>query len=96
MSKGKISLRLVELQRILQPLRFHHKTMPIPLQHVSLYYELELHRIVFIGDNGLLLKIEIPISSQNPIHKVVKGVFLPQPIAISATASVLVPSATNL
>ena len=76
-------LNQIKLQRILQPLRFHHKTMSIPLQHVSLYYELELFRNVFIGDNGLLLKIEIPMSSQSPICKFFKGVPLPQSIAIS-------------
>ena len=94
MSNGRIPSRLVgpdKVQRILKPLRFHHKTMSIPLKHVSLYYELELLRNVFIGDNGLLLKIEIPMSSQSLIHKVCKGVPLPQPIAHSTTASVLVP-----
>ena len=65
--------------------------MSIPFQHVSLYFELELLRNVFIGDNGLLLIIEIPMSSQSPIHKVFKGVPLPQPIANSTTPSVLVP-----
>ena len=64
--------------------------MLIPLQHVSLYYELELLRNVFIGNNGLLLKIEIPMSSQSPIYKVFKGVPLPQPITNSTIASVLV------
>ena len=89
-----VQSRLVErdkLQRILQSLRFHHKTMSISLQHVSLYYELELLREVFIGDNGLLIKIEIPISSEIPIRKLFRGVSLPQPIANSTTASVLVP-----
>ena len=93
MSNGRKTSRLVEpdkMQRVLQPLRFHHKTSSI-LQHVSLYYELELLRNVFIGDHGLLLKIEIPMSSQSPIHKVFKGAPLPQPIANSTTASVLVP-----
>ena len=93
MSNGRIPSRLVEpdkLRQILQPLRFHRKTMSIPLQHVSLYYELELLRNVFIANNGLLLKIEIPMSSQSPIHKVFKGVPLPQPITNSTIASVLV------
>ena len=65
--------------------------MSIPLQHVNLYYELELLRDVFDGDIGLLLKIEIPVSSQSPNHKVFKGVPLAQPIPSSTTASVLVP-----
>ena len=65
--------------------------MSITRQHVSLYYELELLCNVFIRDNGLLLKIQIPMSSQNLIHKVFKGVPLPQRIANSTTASVLAP-----
>ena len=64
--------------------------MTIPLQHISLYYDLELLRNVFIRNIGLLLKIKIPMSSQIPIHKVFEGVPLPQPIANSTTASVLV------
>ena len=94
MSTGIILSRLVEpdkLQRILHPVCFHHKTMSTPLQLDSLYYVLELLRNVFIGDNGLLLKIEIPISSQSPIHKVFKAVPLTQPIANSATTSVPIP-----
>ena len=35
--------------------------------------------------------MEILMSSQSPIHKVFKGLPLPQPIANSTTASVLVP-----
>ena len=94
MSNGRILSRHVEpdkLQGTLQHPPFHHKAMSIPLQHVSLYYELELLRNVFIGDNGLLLKNEIPTSSQSPIHKVFKGMPLSQLIANSTTASVLVP-----
>ena len=93
MLNGRIPSRLVEpdkLRQILQPLRFHLKTMSIPLQHVSLYFDFELLRNVFIGNNGLLLKIEIPMSIQSPIHKVFKGVPLPQPITNSTTVSVLV------
>ena len=94
MSNGRIPSRLVEpdkLQRILQPLQFHCKTMSISLQNYSFYYEIELLRNVFFGDNGLLLKIKIPMSSRSPIHKVFKGVPLLQPIANSTTSSVLVP-----
>ena len=93
MSNGRIPSRLVEpdkLRQIFQPLQFPQKTMSIPLQHASLYYELELLRNVFIGNNGLLLKIEIPMSSQSPIHNVFIRVPLPQPITDSTTASVLV------
>ena len=94
MSNERILSRHVEpdkLLGILQHPPFHHKTMSIPLPYVSLYYELELLRNDFIGDNGLLLKNELPTSSQSPIHKVFKGISLPQPIANSTTASVLVP-----
>ena len=94
MSIGREPSRHVEPeepQRILQSLQFHHKMMSIPLQHVILYYELELHSNVFIEDNELVLKIEFPMSSQSPILKVFKGVPLPQPITDSTTESVLVP-----
>ena len=65
--------------------------MSIPLQHGSLYYELDLIRNVFNENNGLHLKIEIPMPSQSPIHKVFRGVPLPQLIANSTTASVFAP-----
>ena len=60
-----------------------------PPQHNSLYYVLKLLRNVFIGNNELLLLIEIPKTSQSPIHNFLKGVPHPQPFTNSTTESVL-------
>ena len=90
MSNGRIPSRLVEPDKPQRILQFYHKTRSRPLQHISLYYELELLRTVLLGTMGSSWKIEIQMSSQSPIHKVFKEVPLTQPIANSTTASVFV------
>ena len=92
MAGGKLPSRLVQpdtLRWILAQQQLNGKFRSIPNEHLTLYYELELLRNVYVGEHGIFLKLEIPLFNQNAVYRVFEGIPLPQPIGNSSTASTL-------
>ena len=90
LSKGILPAALVpykDLRKIITTLG--DKKCSIPYDHSSLLYSLPLVRNVFSNPHGLLITMEVPVYSGEPIHDAYKAISLPQPIKNTTTAATL-------
>ena len=92
LSKGILPAALVpyeDLPKIISTLKLGDKKCSIPHDHSNLLYSLPLVRNVFSSPHGLLITMEVPVYSGEPIHDAYKAVSLPQPIKNTTTAATL-------
>ena len=92
LSKGTLPTALVpyeDLRKIITNLKLGDKKCSIPYDHSSLLYSLPLVRNVFSNPHGLLITMEVPVYSGEPIHDAYKAIPLPQPIKNTTTAATL-------
>ena len=92
LSKGILPAALVpyeDVRKIITTLKLGDKKCSIPYDHSSLLYSLPLVRKVFSNPHGLLITMEVPVYSGEPIHDAYKAIPLPQLIKNSTTAATL-------
>ena len=92
LSKGILPAALVpydDLMKIITNLKLGDKKCSIPYDHSRLTYSLPLMRNVFSYPHGLLITMEVPVYSGEPIHDAYKAIRLPQPIKNTTTAATL-------
>ena len=92
LSKGILPAALVpykDLRKIFTTLKLGDKKCSIPYDHSRLFYSLPLVRNVFSNPHGLLITMEVPVYSGEPMHNAYKTNLLPQPIKNTTTAATL-------
>ena len=92
LSKGILAAALVpyeDLRKIITTLKLGAKKCSIPYDHSSLLYSLPLVRNVFSNPHVLLITMEVPVYSGEPIQDAYKAIPLPQPIENTTTAATL-------
>ena len=92
LSKGIMPAALVayeDLRKKITILMLEDKKCSIPYDHSSLLYSLPLVRNVFSNQHGLLITMEVPVYSGEPIHDAYKAIPLPQPFKNTTTAATL-------
>ena len=92
LSKGILPAALVpyeDLRKKITTLKLGDKKCSIPYDHSSLLYSLPLVRNVFSNPHRLLITMEVPVYSCEPIHDAYKAIPLPQPIKNTTTAATL-------
>ena len=76
-----------DLRKIITTLKLGDKKCFIPYDHSYLLYSLLLVRNVFCSPHGLLITMEVPVYSGEPIHDAYRAIPLPQPIKNTTTAA---------
>ena len=92
LSKGILPAALIpyeDLWKIITTLKLGDEKCSIPYDHSSLLYSLPLVINVFSNPQGLLITMELPVYSGEPIHNGYKAILLPQPIKNTTTAATL-------
>ena len=91
LSKGILPAAIVPFEDLRKKttLTLGDKKCSIPYDHSSLLYSLPLVRNVFSNPHGLLITMEVPVYSGEPIHDAYKAIPLPQPIKNTTTAATL-------
>ena len=92
LSMGILPAALVpyeNLRKMITILKLGDKKCSIPYDPSSLLYSLPLVRKVFCNPQGLLITMEVPVYSGEPIHDAYEAIPLPQPIKNTATAATL-------
>ena len=92
LSNGVLPAALVpyeDLRKKITTLKLGDKKCSIPQDHSSLIYSLLFVRSVFSNRHGLLITIEVPVYSGEPIHDAYKAIPLQQPIKNTTTAATL-------
>ena len=92
LSKGILPAALVpydDFRKKITTLKLGDKKCSIPYDHSSLLYSLPLMRNVFSNPHGLLITMEVPVYSGEPIRDAYKAIPLPQPIKNTTTVATL-------
>ena len=90
LSKGMLPAALVpyeDLRKKITTLKLGDEKCSIPNNHSSLLYSLPLVRNVSCNPHGLLITMEVPVCSGEPIQDAYKAIPLPQPIKNTTMAA---------